>query len=83
MKRKLLDNLVEWKKSSWRKPLILEGARQVGKTYLLQEFGRTHYQNVVYVNFDQADPDIKELFAGATSPARIIDFLAIKYSVAI
>lgn len=78
-----MQNLIEWQKSTKRKPLILEGARQVGKTYLLQAFGREHYKNVVYVNFDRLDPDIAELFAGAIEPKRIIDFLAIKYSVAI
>jgi predicted AAA+ superfamily ATPase len=72
-----------WKTNSSRKPLMLEGARQVGKTYLLQQFGREQYEHTVYVNFDRLDPDIAELFAGAIHPARIIDFLAVKYSTAI
>lgn len=50
MKRILYDALLEWKKSSRRKPLILEGARQVGKTWLLQEFGRKEYANMIYLN---------------------------------
>ncbi|MBR6446437.1 MAG: ATP-binding protein [Prevotella sp.] len=50
MKRKLYHSLLEWKKSPDRKPLILEGARQVGKTWLLQEFGRNEYDNMVYIN---------------------------------
>lgn len=83
MKRKLIYELERWQNSAKRKPLILEGARQVGKTYLLQAFGKEHYKNTVYVNFDRLDPDIAELFAGAIEPKRIIDFLAIKYSVAI
>lgn len=83
MKRELMQQLATWQKSTKRKPLVLEGARQVGKTYLLQAFGKEYYQTVVYVNFDRLDPDIAELFAGATEPKRIIDFLAIKYSVAI
>jgi predicted AAA+ superfamily ATPase len=70
MQRKLIHDLCRWKANSSRKPLVLEGARQVGKTYLLQQF-------------DRLDPDIAELFAGAIHPARIIDFLAVKYSTAI
>lgn len=51
MKRSLLKNLVEWKNSPRRKPLILKGVRQVGKTWLLKEFGRLYYENVAYFNF--------------------------------
>ena len=83
MQRKLIHDLCRWKTNSSRKPLVLEGARQVGKTYLLQQFGRERYKHTVYVNFDRLDPDIAELFAGAIHPARIIDFLAVKYSTAI
>ncbi len=50
MKRTLYDSLKEWKMSPSRKPLVLEGARQVGKTWLLQEFGRNEYRQMVYVN---------------------------------
>ena len=78
MERQLTSKLITWKESKTRKPLILEGARQVGKTYLLQQFGQAQYRNVVYVNFDRIDPDISELFTGAIDPSRIIDFLAIK-----
>ena len=46
MERALMDKLVEWKNSPRRKPLILNGARQVGKTWLLKEFGRRHFANV-------------------------------------
>ena len=45
MKRKLLENLKEWKDKQGRKPLIIQGARQVGKTYLLKQFGETYYEN--------------------------------------
>ncbi len=82
MQRKLIHDLCRWKANSSRKPLVLEGARQVGKTYLLQQFGREQYEHTVYVNFDRLDPDIAELFAVAIHPARIIDFLAVKYSTA-
>ena len=63
MYRKVMEYLKSWKDSKYRKPLILQGARQVGKTYTLLEFGRTCYENVAYFNFE-TDPDGKKwLFA--------------------
>ncbi len=53
MKRNILEELIKWKGSRNRKPLILNGARQVGKTYILQEFGQLHYKNVAYLNCDR------------------------------
>lgn len=53
MKRFVLDKLIKWKNSINRKPLILKGVRQCGKTYLLKEFGNLHYKNVAYFNFEQ------------------------------
>ena len=50
MKRKLYNSLIEWKNDPDRKPLVLEGARQVGKTWLLKEFGKNEFENLVYVN---------------------------------
>ena len=61
MKRKLYNALIEWKNDPDRKPLVLEGARQVGKTWLLKEFGQNEYQNLVYVNFHD-DPEAREIF---------------------
>lgn len=52
MERKLYRKLVEWKESSSRKPLLLLGARQVGKTWLMREFGEKEYETVVYINCD-------------------------------
>ena len=52
MYRKIMGFLEVWKESEHRKPLILQGARQVGKTYSILEFGRTHYENVAYCNFE-------------------------------
>jgi predicted AAA+ superfamily ATPase len=83
MERKLMANLLKWKKGKSRRPLILEGARQVGKTYLLKSFGASYYKNTVYVNFDNLETDVQELFMGAVQPSRIIDFLAIKFSTVI
>ena len=71
MKRNLMKSLKEWKNSPYRKPLILSGARQVGKTWLMKEFGRTEYTNTVYVNFDQ-DINAAGLFEGSINPDRII-----------
>lgn len=52
MYRKIVKYLEKWKADPHRKPLILQGARQVGKTYSILEFGRTHYENVVYKLFE-------------------------------
>lgn len=53
MDRSKLDDLIAWKNASSRKPLILRGARQTGKTWLMKEFGRTHYAQTVYLNFEK------------------------------
>ena len=53
MKRFIMDKLIEWKNSKYRKPLILKGVRQVGKTWILKEFGKLYYENVAYFNFDE------------------------------
>ena len=52
MKREIVNDLIKWKASNNRKPLIIHGARQVGKTYIIKEFGKTYYDNLVYVNFE-------------------------------
>ena len=52
MERTVMNDLIAWKERVDRKPLILLGARQVGKTYILKEFGRQHYDNVAYINCD-------------------------------
>jgi predicted AAA+ superfamily ATPase len=53
MKREILNKLKIWKKSPSRKPLILTGARQVGKTWAIQEFGRTQFKNTAYIMFEK------------------------------
>ena len=62
MYRKIMDFLVAWKNSKYRKPLILQGARQVGKTWLMKEFGKVEYKNYVYVSFDR-NTIAQELFS--------------------
>jgi predicted AAA+ superfamily ATPase len=52
MERAALSDLIAWKANPHCKPLIVNGARQVGKTWLLKEFGRRHYESVAYVNFE-------------------------------
>jgi len=54
VKRLLMDDLIKWKNTLGRQPLILKGARQVGKTWLLNEFGRTAFGEVLYINFENA-----------------------------
>ena len=72
MKRALYQKLIDWKSDSRRKPLLLQGARQVGKTWLINEFGKNAYKNYVYLNFEQ-NPNLKELFKNELSPEKIIE----------
>ena len=82
MERQIMNKLIEWKKSKYRKPLILKGARQVGKTYILKEFGRKNYEGVAYFNFDH-DEDLFNLFKNTKDPKRIMEQLAFIYGKAI
>lgn len=75
MKRHLQSDLMQWKNSKRRKPLILKGIRQVGKTWLLKEFGKTHYSSVSYFNFDD-QPELKQLFQTTKEPKRILQNLS-------
>jgi len=74
MKRKILDSLVEWKNSEERKPLILNGARQVGKTYILEEFGKEHFENVIYLNME-IEGAVRNFIENELSPRKIIQFI--------
>lgn len=76
MKRFIMEKLIHWKNSKDRKPLILKGARQVGKTYILKEFGKNNYENVAYFNFDH-DIGLAELFLNTKNPKTIIEQLSI------
>lgn len=75
MYRKILDFLENWKESKHRKPLILQGARQVGKTYSILEFGRTHYENVAYFNFE-TNPKLNKTFEENISPDYLLPILS-------
>lgn len=74
MKRFITEKLINWKNSTTRKPLILKWARQVGKTYILKEFGKKYYDDVAYFNFDH-DNGLSELFTNTKDPKRIIEQL--------
>ena len=71
-----MEKLIDWKNDKNRKPLILKGARQVGKTYILQEFGANYYENTAYFNFDH-DEGLAELFLNTKDPKRIVEQLSL------
>lgn len=75
MRRKALEKLLEWKQSPRRKPLVLKGARQVGKTWLMKEFGQLHYKKTFYFSFDR-DVSLASLFETTKDPFRILDQLS-------
>ena len=75
MKRNALNDLISWKASDTRKPMVLRGARQVGKTWLMKEFGERCYESFVYFNFDEED-ELKSIFASNKNPHRIIELLS-------
>ena len=76
MKRFITEKLVKWKNSKDRKPLILNGARQVGKTYILKEFGENNYESVAYFNFDY-NQGLAQLFLNSKDPKRIVEQLSL------
>ena len=82
LKRFIIEKLKEWKESKYRKPLILKGARQVGKTYILKQFGEENYEGVAYFNFDH-DEDLYNLFENTKDPKRILEQLSFIYGKAI
>lgn len=75
MKRTIISQLKSWKESPYRKPLILAGARQVGKTYILKEFGKQEYDNVAYINCD-GNSEIADIFAENYDMSRVLMILS-------
>lgn len=75
MRRTAMEKLVAWKSSDERKPMVLKGARQVGKTWLMKEFGKNYYKSFVYFNFDEED-ELKSIFETNKNPQRIIELLS-------
>jgi predicted AAA+ superfamily ATPase len=82
MKRDILNKLLDWRNSSNRKPLILTGARQVGKTWAMKEFGRQFYKNTAYIMFEKNE-NMQKLFEGSLSPKGLLPFLQAEAGVAI
>ena len=74
MERYVLNNLLKWKNAKYRKPLVVKGVRQVGKTWLLKEFGRQHYENTAYFNFDETE-EYKQFFETTKDVNRILQNL--------
>lgn len=76
LKRNAIQDLIKWKSSEERKPMVLKGARQVGKTWLMKEFGSNYYKSYVYFNFDEED-ELKSIFETNKNPQRIIELLSL------
>ena len=74
MERFILNDLIKWKNSKYRKPLILKGVRQVGKTWILKEFGNRYYENIAYFNFDE-NPEYRQFFQTTKDINRILQNL--------
>lgn len=79
MERYILNDLLIWKNSKYRKPLILKGVRQVGKTWILKEFGKRYYDNVAYFNFDEYS-EYKQFFETTKDVERILQNLMLASS---
>ena len=75
LKRNAIEDLIKWKSSEERKAMVLKGARQVGKTWLMKEFGKNYYSSYVYFNFDEED-ELKSIFEVNKNPYRIIELLS-------
>lgn len=71
MKRQIMEKLIQWKESENRKPLIIHGARQVGKTYIIKQFGKEHYENLIYVNFE-TNQEFSSQIADSIDPKYVI-----------
>ncbi len=82
MHRKIMNDLMKWKNDKNRKPLILRGARQVGKTYIIKQFGNENYDGVAYFNFDH-DTELYNLFENTKDPKRILEQLSFIYGKSI
>lgn len=78
MKREIINDLIKWKKSGNRKPLIIHGARQVGKTYIIKQFGKKYYDNLIYVNFE-TNQEISSQISGSIDAKYIINKLELFY----
>jgi Archaeal ATPase. len=79
MERYIINDLLKWKNSKYRKPLIVKGVRQVGKTWILKEFGKQHYESTAYFNFDENE-EYKQFFETTKDVERILQNLTLASS---
>lgn len=82
IRRDIITKLEEWKRRDDRKPLIIRGARQIGKSWVMRKFGETHYDNVAYFNFENT-PELSLEFEKTKDPKRVLDFLQLYADIAI
>ena len=82
MKRELSDELRRWKERPWRKPLVIQGARQVGKTWVMREFGRREYRHTAYISFVD-NPEAAHIFEDAYEVGTLIQSISIVSGVPI
>jgi len=82
MKRLLLDELLSWKKKPERKPVLLDGARQTGKSFLLEKIFGEHFQQVIRLDFLE-QPSLKNLFSGSLKPQDILENIEIEFNVSV
>ncbi len=75
LKRNAIEELIKWKMDEERKPMVMRGARQVGKTWLMKEFGKNYYKSYVYFNFDEED-ELRSIFEANKNPNRIVELLS-------
>lgn len=80
MERNVLDQLIQWKQQTTRKPLLVQGARQVGKTWVIKEFARREFKDMAYIDFF-TDEDMKAVFSGSLDPERILEAISLRANV--
>ena len=78
MKRFAYISLIHWKNDAYRKPLVIQGARQVGKTHTIKHFGKEEYEQCIYLNFEE-DPELEKLFNGNLSPKNILKNISLYF----
>ena len=80
LERKIVEQLLKWKNKSEKKALIIEGARQVGKTYIIRNFAKENYQNVIEINFIE-NKSYKDIFSGDLSFDKLLERLKLFFLI--
>ena len=78
MKREIYKELVNWKNKDNKKPLIIKGARQIGKTYIIKKFAKENYDDLIEINFER-DLSIKTIFEKSHDPKELLEYFKIEY----